>query len=278
MTTTPRQHLRPRKSLGQNFLRDENIARKIAALIDPRPEDAVLEIGPGEGALTKHLAGLSRTLTVVDVDRRVTAAMKEMFPGGDVEIILGDFLKTDLHAFARTHPGRVRIAGNIPYNITTPILFHVLDNRLPVYDLTIMVQREVGRRMVAEPGSGDYGILSVFCAYFSVVSAAFEVSPNVFYPKPEVTSVLMNLKMRELPDPPAADETFFREMVRSVFGKRRKTLRNSLRYFLQPRGIELPDLPVLHRRPEELHLRELVDLSNTLYAGAPAHTAGLTRA
>jgi 16S rRNA (adenine1518-N6/adenine1519-N6)-dimethyltransferase len=164
--------------------------------------------------------------------------------------------------------------GNIPYNITTPILFHVLDNRLAVYDLTIMVQREVGRRMVAEPGSRDYGILSVFCAYFSLARAAFEVSPGVFYPKPEVTSVLMNLTMRERPDLAASDETFFREMVRSVFGKRRKTLRNSLRYFLQPRGIDLPDLPVLHRRPEELPLRELVELSNTLFARAPARNPG----
>jgi 16S rRNA (adenine1518-N6/adenine1519-N6)-dimethyltransferase len=132
--------------------------------------------------------------------------------------------------------------------------------------------------MVAEPGSGDYGILSVFCAYFSLASAAFEVSPNVFYPKPDVTSVLMNLKMRERPDPAAADETFFREMVRSVFGKRRKTLRNSLRYFLQPRGIDLPDLPFLHRRPEELPPGDLVELSNTLFAHAPARNPGLNPA
>jgi 16S rRNA (adenine1518-N6/adenine1519-N6)-dimethyltransferase len=261
--------LRPRKSLGQNFLRDDNVARKIASAIDPQPEDCILEIGPGEGALTRHLAGRCRSLTAVDVDPRVVAAMKSMFAGGTVEVVQGDFLSTDLPAFAGTHPGRFRIVGNIPYNITTPILFHVLDNRRPVYDLTITVQREVGQRMMAVPGSGDYGILSVFCAYYAEARALFEISPNVFYPKPDVTSLVVQLTMRTTPFGPARDEEFFRAMVRSVFGKRRKTLRNSLRYFTSPRGIVIPELPLLQRRPEELSLAELVGLSNTLSGGAP---------
>ena len=191
-----------------------------------------------------------------------------------VRRVLGDFLATDLQEFARTHPGRVRVAGNIPYNITTPILFHVLDNRHAVHDLTIMVQKEVGRRMAAGPDTGDYGILSVFCAYFTEVRAVFEVSRNVFFPKPDVTSLVMQLTMRQQPVYPARDEQFFREMVRSVFGKRRKTLRNSLRYFTDPRGISLPPLPVLDRRPGELSLPELVNLSNALHRCAPAQHAG----
>jgi len=276
--TVPPVRLGPRKSLGQNFLRDDNIAGKIVAAIDPQREDCVLEIGPGEGALTRHLAGRSRTLTVVDVDERVVAAMNTMFPDGSVEVILGDFLATDLHAFAGVHPGRFRIVGNIPYNITTPILFHVLDNRRPVHDLTIMVQKEVGRRMAAEPGTREYGILSVFCGYFAEVRSLFEVSPGAFFPKPGVTSVVMQLKMRERPEYPAVDEAFFREMVRSVFGKRRKTLRNSLRYFTVPRGIALPELPLLHRRPEELSLRELVELGNALHRCAPAQIGEPDRA
>lgn len=250
------------------------MAKKIAAAIDPQPEDCVLEIGPGEGALTRHLAGRGRSLTVIDVDERVVAAMKTMFPDGRVEIVPGDFLATDLVEFARTHPGRVRVAGNIPYNITTPILFHVLDNRHAVHDLTIMVQKEVGRRMAAGPDTGEYGILSVFCAYFTEVRAVFEVSRNVFFPKPDVTSLVMQLTMRERPEYPARDEQFFRDMVRSVFGKRRKTLRNSLRYFADPRGIPLPALPLLARRPGELTVRELVDLSNTLHRCAPAPQLG----
>jgi 16S rRNA (adenine1518-N6/adenine1519-N6)-dimethyltransferase len=270
--------LRPRKSLGQNFLRDDNVARKIASAIDPQPEDSILEIGPGEGALTRHLARRCRSLTAVDVDPRVVTAMKSMFGDGSVEVVLGDFLSTDLQAFAGSHPGRFRIVGNIPYNITTPILFHVLDNRRPVHDLTITVQREVGRRMMAEPGSGDYGILSVFCAYVADARALFEISPDVFYPKPDVTSLVVQLTMRARPTDPARDEEFFRAMVRSVFGKRRKTIRNSLRYFTSPRGIVIPDLPLLQRRPEELSLRELVELSNTLSAGAPPEKAGPHRA
>jgi 16S rRNA (adenine1518-N6/adenine1519-N6)-dimethyltransferase len=269
--------LSPRKSLGQNFLRDDNIAKKIVAAIDPQEADCVLEIGPGEGALTRHLAGRCRTLTVVDVDARVAAAMKTMFSDGGVEVILGDFLATDLQAFAVAHPGRFRVVGNIPYYITTPILFHVLDNRRPVCDLTITVQKEVGRRMLAGPGTGDYGILSVFCGYFAEVRALFEVPPDAFFPKPGVMSLLMQLRMRARPVHPAQDEGFFREMVRSTFGKRRKTLRNSLRYFAAPRGIALPDLPVMARRPEELSLHELVELSNTLLHCAPARDAGPER-
>ncbi len=278
VTTSPTVRLRPRKSLGQNFLRDDNTARKIAAAIDPQPGDSILEIGPGEGALTRHLAGRCRSLAVVDVDERAVGAMNAMFPDGVVEVILGDFLTIDLPAFAGCHPGRFRVVGNIPYNITTPILFHVLDSRRPVHDLTITVQREVGRRMLARPGTGEYGILSVFCGYYAEVHALFEVSPNVFYPKPDVTSIVMNLKMLALPVLAADDDAFFREMVRSIFGKRRKTLRNSLRYFATPRGITVPGLPLLRKRPEELSLAELVNLSNTLFRCAPAVHAGPDRA
>jgi 16S rRNA (adenine1518-N6/adenine1519-N6)-dimethyltransferase len=268
--TVPPVRLKPRKSLGQNFLRDDNIAGKIVAAINPQKEDCVLEIGPGEGALTRHLAGRCRTLTVVDVDERVVTAMKTMFSDGSVEVILGDFLATDLQAFALTHPGRFRVVGNIPYYITTPILFHVLDNRRPVFDLTITVQKEVGRRMLAGPGSGDYGILSVFCSYYAEVQSLFEIPPDAFFPKPGVMSIVMQLRMRARPVRPAHDEDFFREMVRATFGKRRKTLRNSLRYFTAPRGITLPELPLLSRRPEELSPHEFVELSNTLLQRAPA--------
>jgi 16S rRNA (adenine1518-N6/adenine1519-N6)-dimethyltransferase len=274
VTRTLPERLRPRKSLGQNFLRDDNVARKIAAVIDPQKGDSLLEIGPGEGALTRHLVGCCRTLTVVDVDERAVKLLRATFAEGGVEVILGDFLLTDLHLFAAAHPGRFRIVGNIPYNITSPILFHVLDNCGPVYDLTITLQREVGKRMLAEPGTREYGVLSVFCRYYAEVRACFEISRNVFYPRPDVTSIVMHLKIRKQPLYPAHDERFFREMVRSIFGKRRKTLRNSLRYFTTSRGVPLPDLPLLQRRPEELSVHELVDLSNALCAGAGAQNSG----
>ncbi|HUI09554.1 MAG TPA: 16S rRNA (adenine(1518)-N(6)/adenine(1519)-N(6))-dimethyltransferase RsmA [Bacteroidota bacterium] len=269
--------LRPRKSLGQNFLRDDGVARRIVASIDPRADDALLEIGPGEGALTRHLAQVTRRLSVVEIDARAAAGLRGMFPGGTVEVIEGDFLALDLDAFALARGGRLRIAGNIPYNITTPILFHVLDHRSRVADLTILVQKEVGRRMAAEPGSPDYGILSVVCRYTSDVKALLEVPPGAFFPRPRVTSLLMRLVIRDAPLVAADDEGFFRTVVRATFGKRRKTMRNSLRYVEALKGAPLPDLPELDRRPEELSVGELVVLSNTLGRAAAGRSGGTPR-
>ena len=269
VSASPRLRLRPKKSLGQNFLRDDNIARRIVAAIDPRADEPLLEIGPGEGALTRHLALRSRRLSVVEIDARAAAGIRAMFPGGTVDVIEGDFLGIDIDAFALARGGRLRIAGNIPYNITSPILFHVLDHRAHVADLTILVQKEVGRRMAAEPGTPEYGILSVFCRYMSDVRALFDVPPGAFYPRPRVRSLLMRLVMRPAPLEPADDEAFFRMIVRATFGKRRKTIRNSLRYVEALRGAAIPEIPELDRRPEELSVGELVALSNTLRRAAP---------
>jgi 16S rRNA (adenine1518-N6/adenine1519-N6)-dimethyltransferase len=263
MLRSPR--ILPRKSLGQNFLRDPNIAEKIVAAIHPRAGDVVLEIGPGEGALTRGLAAAGSALIVVDVDPRVIAAMRALFPGGNVEIRQGDFLDVDLPALAADRTTRLRVVGNIPYNITSPILFHVLDHRHAVADFTIMVQKEVALRMTAPPGSSDYGILSVMCGWCAETTRLFDVSPNAFFPRPKVTSTVVSLRMRERPSAPVNDERFFRAMVRSVFGKRRKTLRNSLSYFAEAEGFAVPPLPGLKRRPEELSIPDLAELSNLLW-------------
>lgn len=255
--------IRPKKSLGQNFLRDGNVARKIVAAIAPRGEDVLLEIGPGEGALTAYLAGRVGHLIVVDIDDRVTARMTSLF-GSKVEILHQDILEVDLGRFPRQYGKRLRVAGNIPYNITSPILFHVLNYRDVVLDLTIMMQREVARRIVAGTGSKDYGILSIFSQLFAEVEFLFDVSPGAFYPKPQVTSSVVRLKMLPAPRFPVTDEKFFRGMVRGIFGKRRKTLRNSLTYVF---GKNAPDTDVvdLRRRPEDLSIEELVILANDLY-------------
>ncbi|MFN0157251.1 MAG: 16S rRNA (adenine(1518)-N(6)/adenine(1519)-N(6))-dimethyltransferase RsmA [Bacteroidota bacterium] len=259
--------IRPKKSLGQNFLRDENIARKIVAAINPQPDDVLLEIGPGEGVLTKYLAGSVKSFTIIDIDQRAVARMQEMFPEAGIQIVHQDFLETDLSKLAGGQ--RLRVAGNIPYNITSPILFHVLDNRQHVVDLTIMMQREVARRLVAPRGTKDYGILAVFCQLFADVKLLFDVPPTAFFPKPKVMSSVVRLTMHPLPIFPLQDERFFRSMVRSVFGKRRKTLRNSLMYFLGetplPGGLSVD----LQRRPEDLTIQELVELSNQIYTTGP---------
>jgi 16S rRNA (adenine1518-N6/adenine1519-N6)-dimethyltransferase len=165
----------------------------------------------------------------------------------------------------RSGEAKLRIVGNIPYNITTPILFHILDNREQVRDATLMMQREVARRLIASPNTKDYGILAVFCQLFTSVRLLFDVSPTCFFPVPSVISSVVRLHVREQPLHSLEDERFFRSMVRAVFGKRRKTLRSSLRYFMD----EVPALPLsfdLSKRPEALSIEQLVELANALTA------------
>lgn len=261
MTTSP-PRIRPRKSLGQNFLRDENIVRKILDAVAPAADDVLVEIGPGEGALTRFLAGTVRRLVAVEIDGRAVELLRTRPELAGVELVHGDFLRTDLPALAADGP--VRIVGNIPYNITTPILFHVLDHRSAVRDLTIMIQQEVGARLAAPRGGGDYGILAVLTQMAADVRVLFDVSPNCFTPRPAVTSSVVQLRFLPAPRFPLADEAAFRALVRGVFGTRRKTLRNGLRRTLgadpdiRPAGID-PG-----RRPEELSLEEFARLSNHL--------------
>jgi len=259
--------LRPRKSLGQNFLRDDRISRRIVLAIDPRPADVVLEIGPGEGALTKHLAASGARLVLVELDERAVGRMRELYGGSGVQVLHQDILTVDLDALAASmSTERLRVVGNIPYYITSPILFHVLDNRHRVRDLTMMVQKEVARRLAAVPRTKEYGILSVFCQLFADVEILFDVQPGSFHPRPDVTSSVVRLVMLDRPRYALRDEQFFREMVRSVYGMRRKTLRNALRYFLDADpAAAVPDASILQRRPEDLTIEETVGLSNFLF-------------
>ena len=268
MSTPVVTPFRPKKSLGQNFLRDENIARKIVAAIDPHPDDILVEVGPGKGALTRFLAPSVRKLIAVEIDGRAVTILREMFAGSSVEVRHQDFLEMDLDQLVGDLPvasqRRIRIVGNIPYNITSPILFRALDNRARIRDVTIMMQKEVARRLIAPPGTKDYGILAVFCQLFADVRVLFDVSPNAFIPKPKVTSSVVRLGMLDAPRYPLRDEQFFRMMTRAIFGKRRKTLRNSLGSFMGESAFEPPLGVDLQRRPEALSVEELVRLGNTL--------------
>jgi 16S rRNA (adenine1518-N6/adenine1519-N6)-dimethyltransferase len=258
------QSLRPKQSLGQNFLRDENISRKIVASLNACRDDVILEIGPGEAALTKYLAPQLNKLIVVDVDERVIGKMHELFSDDAVEVLHQDVLETDFATILQQrNASKLRIIGNIPYNITSPILFHVIDNRSQVSDATLMMQKEVARRLIANPSTKDYGILAVFCQLFADVELLFDVSPKCFYPEPKVTSSVVRLTFLDSPRFALHSEVFFRTMVRSVFGKRRKTLRNSLGYMfdpLPPRAAEFD----LTKRPEQLTIAQLVELANGL--------------
>ncbi|HEX9006035.1 MAG TPA: 16S rRNA (adenine(1518)-N(6)/adenine(1519)-N(6))-dimethyltransferase RsmA [Bacteroidota bacterium] len=257
--------IRPRKSLGQHFLRDDRIARRIVASVDPRPGELVLEIGPGEGALTRHLAATDARLVLVDIDSRVIERMRAAF-GGRAEVRQQDILEVDPRTVVREHAvERLRVLGNIPYYITTPIFFHFLDHRNVVQDLTLMLQREVARRLAAKPGSKTYGILSVLAGLLADVRLLFEVQPGSFYPRPAVTSAVVQVTMLPHPRFPIPDEEFFRRVVRTAFGQRRKTLRNSLRA-LRGTQTEAVDGATLARRPEELSVQEFVELASVLWS------------
>ncbi len=257
---------RPKRSLGQNFLRDDNIARKIVLSVSPRPDETVVEIGPGEGALTQYLAPAVRRLILVELDDRASEALRVQYAGERVTVLHADILTTDLSAMAREAGRALRVVGNIPYNITSPILFHVLEHRTAVEDATIMMQKEVAQRLVASPRTKEYGILSVFFQLFTEPRLLFDVQPTAFYPRPSVVSSLVHLRILPVPRYPLLDETLFRAMVRSVFGTRRKMLRHSLREFLARRGRALPEALRLQQRPEELTVEELVRLGNDLRA------------
>ena len=234
------------------------------AAVAPRSDDVMVEIGPGQGALTTYLASSVKKFTAIDIDHRVIAQLQGTISGRSVTFLCQDVLETDLPSLAGAE--KLRIVGNIPYNITSPILFHILDHRQYIVDAVLMLQREVARRLIARPHTKEYGILSVFCQLFADVALLFDVSPNAFFPKPSVTSSVVQLAMLPSPRYQLHDEAFFRAMVRSVFGKRRKTLRNSLRYFLSERGHTLPPSPGLQARPEDLTLQQLVELGNMLFA------------
>jgi 16S rRNA (adenine1518-N6/adenine1519-N6)-dimethyltransferase len=271
-----RRRLAPRKSLGQHFLHDPNILRKIARSVSPQRDDMILEIGPGEGALTRLLAGTAAVLVAVEIDHRAVERLRDEF-GTRVTVIEGDILALSLRDLARERgPGSSwRVVGNIPYNITTPILFSILDHRDAVRDATLMMQREVARRLVASPGTKEYGILSVFCRIFAETELLFDVSRTAFRPIPAVTSSVVRLRPLRSPRVVLKDEAMFRHVVRYVFGQRRKMLRHSLASLAALHRWALPPEFALQERPEELGPELLADLVNRLIAaGMPIITGG----
>jgi len=217
--------LKPLKRFGQNYLQDKNILNKIVAEINPQPTDLLVEIGPGQGSLTELILARNVDLTAIEIDRRVIEDLNTKFP--ELTLIEKDFLDIDLSAQQKDPNKKLRIFGNIPYNITSPILFKLFDNNSIVEDAVFMVQEEVAKRMTSKIGSKDYGILSVLISYFGKANIAFKVSPNVFYPKPKVYSAVIHIHF----NPERKDAKFnslFKAIVKSSFGNRRKTLKNSL--------------------------------------------------
>jgi 16S rRNA (adenine1518-N6/adenine1519-N6)-dimethyltransferase len=253
--------LPPKKSLGQNFLRDENVARNIIDSLGLAADDVVVEIGPGQGALTKYLADKCSRLAAIEVDERAIRLLHDTFPE-KIELVHADVLTVSLNDLLHGEKRKLRVVGNIPYNITSEILFWLFDQHQLVEDATLMVQLEVARRFVAQTETKDYGILSVMMAYYTEPEMLFKVSRNSFFPRPDVDSAIVRLRFkRELQK---CDKGLLTAVVRSTFGKRRKTLRNGLRY-MGFSSNQLDAIPFdLTRRPEELSLDGFLELTGLL--------------
>ncbi len=256
---------RPRQSLGQNFLRDPNTVRKIADALRAPEDGAVVEIGAGTGALTEELAARWEDLTAIEIDGRAVRHLRRRFP--DLDVRHRDVLEVDWPALAAEKGAPLYVIGNLPYNVSSPILFDLLAARAHLAEAVLMVQKEVAERLVAGPGSKTYGGPSVLVQRWSAPERLFDVSPNVFYPRPEVTSAVLRLTFgaeeAEEGTPAAVDDEWLRTVVRAAFGQRRKMLRNSLRAWTKDRGIGFPN-DWGRRRPETLAPEDFAELARYL--------------
>lgn len=217
-----------RKRFGQHFLHDGAILERIAAAVGPRAGDRMVEIGPGKGALTRRLLSGAASLDAVEIDRDLTALLRSEFADRPLFTLHeADALKFDFTALAQARGGKLRIVGNLPYNISTPLLFHLLDHRAVIEDLHIMLQREVVARMAASPGNGDYGRLTLMLAPWVSIERLFDIGPGAFQPAPRVWSSVARLTVR--PEPAFEVAEHYRAVVAAAFAHRRKTLRNALR-------------------------------------------------
>ena len=244
----------PKKSLGQHFLKDENIARKITTSLSGDGYEQVLEVGPGTGALTKWLVEDNRwDLSAIERDRESIAHLNEHFP--ELHLIEEDFLDADLHSlFSKPFA----IIGNFPYNISSQILFKVLDYRDEIPEVVGMLQKEVAQRLAAPPGSKTHGILSVLMQAWYNIELLFTVGPQVFHPPPKVESAVIRMRRNEVKQLDC-DEKQFKTLVKTAFNQRRKMLRNSL-----AKLGDLPEDPILTKRPEQLSVQDFVRLTNLI--------------
>ncbi len=261
--------LAPKKSLGQNFLRDENIARKIVAGLQASPDDIFLEIGSGQGELTRFLLETPATVVGVEVDPRAAHILGERF-GEKLTLLEQDVLSLKLSEIVQRFGRQPCVVGNIPYYITSDILFWMFDQRQWMRHATLMMQLEVAGRLVAKTHSKEYGILSVFAQLFADTKMLFKVSRNSFHPRPQVDSAVVRFEF----DKPAmcTHERLFRNIVRQTFGSRRKTLRNSLRMMGYTEDQLARIAFDLQQRPEQVSPSEFV----RLYRALEPHSATLS--
>lgn len=258
--------IRAKKSLGQHFLVDQAALQRIVAAADLGEGDTVIEIGPGTGLLTKELLTTQlRHLIAYEVDDRAIEVLREEILDERFEVRHEDFLGADVRTVGRSGGRLLRVVGNIPYYITSPIIFKLIDDRAMISTATLLVQLEVAERLTARPRTKEYGIPSVLANYFGEVKFLFKIPAGAFRPVPKVDSALISIDFTrgyfdrtQLAKPPSFDDEAFRKLVRTSFGMRRKTLRNNLKSYGPDTN---PDLaPYLPRRAEELSVEEFIRL------------------
>ncbi|MFZ3086944.1 MAG: 16S rRNA (adenine(1518)-N(6)/adenine(1519)-N(6))-dimethyltransferase RsmA [Methylotenera sp.] len=248
-----------KKRFGQNFLTDQGVIDSLVSAISPKAADLMVEIGPGLGALTKPLLQKLNMLHVVEVDRDIIAWMQKEYAKNSITIHNSDALKFDFGSLGEN----LRVVGNLPYNISTPILFHLLDNVKHITDMHFMLQKEVVERMVAEPSTAAYGRLSVMLQYRLQMEYLFTVPPEAFNPAPKVESAFVRCVPHATLPFTAKDETLFAQVVTAAFGQRRKTLRNTLKGLLDDNGFAAVHIDS-QLRAENLSVADFVAIANFL--------------
>ena len=272
LTQLKKHKIRPNKRLGQNFLVDDKILEEIIALYDLKKDEVVVEIGAGLGALTTRLAPRVRKVLAIEIDKALVGLLKdEIVKDKNVEVITQDVLLFDFPEVAKLYGGKLKVLGNIPYNISAPLLFKLLEYKNSLSMAILMFQSEVADRIVANPGTKDYGVLSVFSQISAAVSKELLISRCSFYPQPKVDSAVVRFVFSESLIMGIKDEQIFKSVVKASFAQRRKTLKNTLKNTL---NLDILFSDVLNavkvcgidpvRRGETLSLEEFKDLSNCL--------------
>ncbi|MGN6527754.1 MAG: 16S rRNA (adenine(1518)-N(6)/adenine(1519)-N(6))-dimethyltransferase RsmA [Burkholderiaceae bacterium] len=251
----------PRKRFGQHFLTATDVIDRIIRAIDPQPGERLVEIGPGLGAMTIPLRARCDALTVVELDRDLAARLRQR---GDLDVVESDVLKVDFAALADRLGGPIRVVGNLPYNISSPILFHLIAAAPRVVDQVFMLQKEVVDRMAAGPGGKDFGRLSVMLQWRYEIEHLFDVAPDAFDPPPKVDSAIVAMRPRPAEVAARVDPALLGELVAVAFSQRRKILRNTLGKWLQERGFD--GTFDVQRRAEEVPVDEYLALARAVKA------------
>ncbi|MEH6559517.1 MAG: 16S rRNA (adenine(1518)-N(6)/adenine(1519)-N(6))-dimethyltransferase RsmA [Oceanicoccus sp.] len=262
MAQADNQH-RARKRFGQNFLQDQGVIHRIARAVHASDKDHIIEIGPGQGALTTDILAGGCRLDAIELDRDLIPILQQKFDEQPrFHLHQGDALTFDFSSLVQDKE-KLRVVGNLPYNISTPLIFRLLDQQQLIQDMHFMLQLEVVNRLAASPGNKNYGRLSIMAQYYCDIQSLFEVPPEAFSPRPKVQSAIVRLTPYDQPPHPAKNIKALQSLLRTCFNQRRKTLRNSLKNTLSGDQLEALDINPT-ARPETLSLEQFVKISNSI--------------